>query len=115
MLGIRTRIIVVLLSLVANGAGTAACGTGAQQQESAQQNRQSNNTQVKPQGIPQTEKDNVHSDLKILGQGAHNLVSEAFVAVARDAKTYQELRRLDDNLPILSADAFNGMAVVAAF
>lgn len=115
MLGIRTSIIVALLSLVANGAGAAACGSGAQRQQTAQQNRQSNNTQVKPPVGTPAEKGNVNSDIKILGQGAHNVVSEEFVAVARDAETYQELRRLANNLPVLSADAFDHVAVVAAF
>jgi hypothetical protein len=57
----------------------------------------------------------VSSDIKTLTQGAYTLVSESFIAVARDAETYQELRRLDDNLPILSADAFKQTAIVAAF
>jgi hypothetical protein len=118
MSGIRTSIIVALLSLIANGATAAGCGTGAEQrrQQSAQQNGQSNNPPVDRMPTPPpAEKGNVKSDIKILTQGAHNLVSEAFIAVARDAETYQELRRLDDNLPILSADVFNGTAVVAAF
>jgi PrcB C-terminal len=116
MTGIKTSIVVALLSLAANGAGAAGCGTGArQQQPPAQQAGTSNNTQAKPSGTPSTGQGNVNGELKILGQGAHNIVGEAFVAVARDAGTYQELRRLDDNLPILSADAFNHTAVVAAF
>jgi hypothetical protein len=118
MSGIRTSIIVALLSLIANGAAAAGCGTGAQQQrqQSAQQNGQSNDPHVERLPTPPpAEKGNVNSDIKILTQGAHNLVSEAFIAVARDAETYQELRGLDDNLPILSADAFQGTAVVAAF
>jgi PrcB C-terminal len=116
MLGIKTSIIVALLSLIANGAGTAGCGTGAEQQrQPSQQNQQSNNPPVDRLPTPSKEKGNVDNDLKILRQGGYTLVSEAFVAVARDAETYQELRRLDDNLPILDSDAFNGMAVVAAF
>ncbi|HVG36030.1 MAG TPA: protease complex subunit PrcB family protein [Pyrinomonadaceae bacterium] len=117
MLGIRTSIIIALLSLIANGAGAAGCGTGAEQQrqQPAQRNQQSNNQQVDRLPTPSREKGNVDNDLKILRQGAYTLVNDAFVAVARDAETYQELRRLDDNLPILNADEFNGMAVVAAF
>jgi len=112
MLSIRTSIIVALLSLIANGAAAAGCGT---EQQSVQQNRPSNNTRAEQSPTPPAEKGNVNSDIKILRQGAYTLVSEAFVAVARDAETYQELRRLDDNLPILDADDFNGTAVVAAF
>lgn len=112
MSGIRTSIILALLSLVANGAAAAGCGT---EQQSAQQNRQSNNQIVDRSSTPSREKGNVDNDIKILRQGSYTLVSEAFVAVARDAETYQELRRLDDNLPILDAGDFNGTAVVAAF
>ncbi|HEX8921726.1 MAG TPA: protease complex subunit PrcB family protein, partial [Pyrinomonadaceae bacterium] len=37
------------------------------------------------------------------------------VAVARDAETYNELRRLDNRLPELSSDSFDHTAVIAAF
>src|SRR5215210_7748884 len=113
MSGIKTSIVVALLSLTINGASAAGCNTGSVEQ-SAQNNKQTKNGGVPPSPSP-VERENVNSELKVLGQGAHNRVRESFVAVARDAETYQELRRLDDNLPILDADAFNHMAVVAAF
>lgn len=113
MLDIKTSIVVALLSLTINGASAAGCNTGAGEQ-SAQNNKQTKNRSVTPGPSP-VERENVDSKIKILGQGAHNQVSEAFVAVARDAQTYQELRRLDDNLPVLDDGAFHGMAVVAAF
>jgi hypothetical protein len=113
MLGIKTSLVVALLSLTINGANAAGCNTGTPEQ-SAQNNKQTKNRSEKPGPSP-VERENVNSEIKILGQGAHNQVREAFVAVARDAETYQELRRLDDNLPILGADAFNQVAVVAAF
>ncbi|HEV2914708.1 MAG TPA: protease complex subunit PrcB family protein [Pyrinomonadaceae bacterium] len=118
MFGIRTSILIALLSLALGGAGGAAgCGAGANQ--SAQQNRQSSNNSATPTpgGVPSTPGagESVGGDLKILSQGAHHSISEPFIAVARDAETYAELRGLDKNLPSLSADAFNGSAVVAAF
>jgi hypothetical protein len=57
----------------------------------------------------------VSGDIKILTQGQHASVSESFVAVARDVETYKELRRLDEKLPELGADAFKKAAVVAVF
>lgn len=114
MPGIKTSIVVALLSLTINGASAVGCNTGSIEQPPAQNNKQTKNSSVTPGASP-VERENVKGEIKILGQGAHNLVRESFVAVARDAKTYQELRRLDDNLPILGEDAFQGMAVVAAF
>jgi hypothetical protein len=122
MFNIRTSLTVALLSLAINGASVAGCGTGAQQQparnnsgssnQSATENSGSSNQSATPQP---SERGQASGDLKILTVGGYNLVSDAFVAVARDAETYQELRRLDDNLPILAADEFKRTAIVAAF
>jgi hypothetical protein len=115
MLDIRTSIVVALLSLTINGASAAGCSTGAGEQ-SAQNNRPTKNRNTTPTPTPSpVVGGNVESEIKILSQGAHSTVSESFVAVARDAQTYSELRRLDDRLPELSADSFNRAAVVAAF
>jgi hypothetical protein len=112
MFGIRTSIIVVLLSLALNGAGAVGCGTSTEQQ--ARQDKRAGNKNATPKPVP-AGSENVSSDIKILTQGAYNSVSESFVAIARDAETYKELRSLDANLPVLTADAFNQTAVVAAF
>ena len=114
MFGIRTSIIVALLSLATGGAGAVGCGASTQQQQSARQNNQASNKNPTPTPTP-AESENVSSDIKILTQGQHSSVGESFVAVARDIETYKELRGLDGNLPALSADAFNRTAVVAAF
>jgi PrcB C-terminal len=113
MFNLRTSLMVALLSLAINGASAAGCGQGAQQQ-STQSNSGSSNMSApaKPSdnGVGQAS-----GEVKILTQGSYNLVGDPFVAVARDAETYQELRRLDDNLPIMNADEFKRIAVVAAF
>lgn len=113
MFGIRTSVIIALLSLMLNGASAAGCGASKGRQQSRQDNR-AGNKNASPTPAP-AEGEKVSGDIKILTQGAYNSVSESFVAVARDVETYKELRRLDDNLPILSADAFKQAAVVAAF
>jgi hypothetical protein len=117
MFGIRTSILVALLSLTLNGASAVGCGTSADRL--AQDNKQSGNKSAtpSPRGVPSTREaeGNASGDIKILTQGAHISVSEPFIAVARDAETYAELRGLDDKLPALSADAFDRSAVVAAF
>ena len=113
MLDIRTSIVVALLSLTLNGASAAGCSAVEQ---SAQNNRPTKNRNATPTPSPSpAERGNVNSEIKILSQGGHSSVSESFVAVARDAQTYSELRRLDDRLPELSSDLFNHSAVVAAF
>jgi hypothetical protein len=113
MLDLRISLTVVLLSLAMGGASIAGCGAGPQPQ-SAQTNRGANQSNATPQPSPK-ERADASGEIKVLAQGAYNLVAEPFVAVARDAETYQELRRLDDNLPILNADEFKRVAVVAAF
>ena len=113
MFGLRTSVIVALLSLMINGASAAGCGTGSTEpQRQARQDNRAGNKNATP---TPAKSEGMSSDIKILTQGAYNSVSESFVAVARDVETYQELRRLDDNLPILDAEDFNQTAVVAAF
>ena len=117
MLSIKASVIAALLSLAVNGATAAGCGTSGKQAGQNNQpsnNQQSNNKSAATAPTP-GESVNVKNEVKILTQGAHNAVSESFIVVARDAETYAQLRSLDDNLPILSADVFRETAVVAAF
>jgi PrcB C-terminal len=114
MLDLKMSLAVFLLSLATGGAGIAGCGTGGQHQPSAQTNRGTNQSNATPKPSPK-EGGETSGDIKVLREGSYNLVAEPFVAVARDAETYQELRRLDDNLPILKEDEFKRIAVVAAF
>lgn len=113
MLDIRTSIVVALLSLTINGASAAGCSTNTVEQ-SAQNNRPTKNRNATRTPSP-VEGGDVKSEIKILSQGGHSTVSESFVAVARDAETYNELRGLDNRLPELSKDSFDHTAVIAAF
>ncbi|HYO91186.1 MAG TPA: protease complex subunit PrcB family protein, partial [Pyrinomonadaceae bacterium] len=123
MLRIRTGVIVLLLSLGLQGAGSAGCGT---KRNEAQQNvNQSNNNNVAnnnalnnnavAEPTPGRVEEAVSDELKILAGGAYGKVNDAFVVVARDAETYAALRELVDNLPQVSADFFKKNIVVAAF
>lgn len=120
MLGIRTSFVVALLSLMINGASAAGCSTGTGE-PSAQIGNQQLGNQTLNRNVSRTpspspaEREKVKSDIKVLSSGGHIPVSESFIAVARDAETYAELRKLDGRLPELSADSFNKSAVVAAF
>jgi hypothetical protein len=118
MLRIRTSVIVLLLSLGLHGAGAAGCGTKrneAQQNVNQQTNKNSsnNNPAVKP--TPERVGDIVNSEVKILAEGAYGKITDAFVAVARDAEAYAALRELVNNLPQVDADFFKKNIVVAAF
>src|SRR6266478_5354199 len=53
--------------------------------------------------------------LKVLAEGFHSSVTNPFIAVVRDAETYSELTRLDNNLPKLDEEFFKSNIVVAAF
>lgn len=53
--------------------------------------------------------------IKVLAEGQFSLVSEPFVAVARDAETYDKIRALITDLPTLDEMAFKTQIVIAAF
>ena len=53
--------------------------------------------------------------MKVLAEGFHSPVTHPFVAVLREPRTYQELRKLDGSLPKLDKDFFETSTVVAAF
>jgi len=53
--------------------------------------------------------------MKVLAEGFHSSITNPFIAVIRDAETYAELRKLDNNLPKLDAEFFNSKAVIAAY
>src|SRR6266581_8919086 len=55
------------------------------------------------------------SQLKVLGQGYHSSINEPFIAVIRNAETYDALTKLEGNMPRLDAGFFDSNAVVAAF
>ena len=53
--------------------------------------------------------------LEVIETGSQSKVAEAFVAVARDAQTYESIRKLHESLPALRPEFFTKNAVVAAF
>lgn len=110
MLKIHASLLLVVMSLAANGAGAAGCGAKSQSQK-PQKNSSASETPT-----PAAEGEKVAgSEIKVLAEGAYSKVQDAFIAVARDAETYAALREYAGNLPEQSADYFEKNAVVAAF
>lgn len=112
MLSIKAAMLAMLLSFSLNGA--ASCD--AQKRGNAG----NSNQVVKPgagdnsqPGKPQKEAG--AGDLKMLAQGQRSSVSNAFIAVARDAETYGALRKLVPALPEQDENFFKSNLVVAAF
>jgi hypothetical protein len=54
-------------------------------------------------------------DLKVLAEGSQSSVQEPFVALCRDAETYEALKKLDKALPKLDRDFFQSHLVIAAY
>jgi len=111
--------IAVVLALALNGAGVAACDVG-QNKNAPQSASQKNEPKVKPTpvmtGTPvRVEKRATNDEMKVLAEGAYGNVSEAFIAVVRDAEGYAALRALAGNLQEVDTDFFMTQAVVAAF
>lgn len=110
----RSMVAMALLSLVLNGAVAAGCGT--REGNSARDAQQSGNKSAVATPTPEREiKSDAGDGLKVLGEGWQSRVDDAFVAVARDAETYAQLRELAGQLPEMSADFFMTNVVVAAF
>lgn len=116
MLGIRTSVIVVLMSLVMNGGGASACDKKerATRNANASKNNSANSPRQPEPTVPGREQA-VNGEIKVLAEGQYSRVGDAFVAVARDAETYAALRAEFTGLPDLSADSFNTKAVIVAF
>lgn len=116
MLGIRTSVIVVLMSLLINGGGVSACdkkGRATQNANASKDNGANSPRQPEPT-VPGREQV-VNGEVKVLAEGQYSRVGDAFVAVARDAETYAALRAEFTGLPDLSADSFKTEVVIAAF
>jgi hypothetical protein len=113
----RSIVATILLSLALNGAGAAGCSTKQNNTSTQEVKKQGNyNAPAMPSATPTPGTNGTASDgLTILMEGSQSGVSDAFVAVARDASTYGALRELVSSLPERSADSFNTSVVVAAF
>src|SRR5437660_8584535 len=72
--------------------------------------------QVNSSPTPQSEKGDLASgELKVLAEGFHSSITDAFVAVIRDEETYSELVKIEPSLPNLGGDFFESHVVIAAF
>lgn len=118
MLRTYASVCVALSSLMMNGVGAPACAlkpsdatAGIEQQAKQSKNR---DTTAKPTPARGGEAA-VSNDIKVLSEGGHSRIGEAFIAVARDAETYAQLRSLVERLPEMQASFFKTNAVVAAF
>lgn len=113
----RSMVAALLISLALNGAGAAGCDTKRNNNSAQDVKKQGNdNAPTTPVATPTPEPNSDASNgLKVLAEGSQSGVSDAFVAVARDALTYGALRESLSRLPEMSADSFRTSVVVAAF
>lgn len=111
MLSLKAVVIVLLLSLASNGAGSCEAKKSGGNQNSNQSASQSVNVN-RPE---QSGEGAVSDELKTLSEGQQSAVSHAFVAVVRDAEAYAALGKMVSKLPDVDEDFFQSNAVVAAF
>lgn len=104
----QSVIIATTFSLVFSG-GAGGC-RASKSSNPPPQSQNSTEQKANPIG----EEDQVSGELKVIAQGFHSSITDAFVAVIRDEATYAELRKLDSNLPKLSVDLKTN-TVIAAF
>lgn len=108
-MSIKAGVFALLLSFVLNGAGSC---DGKRRAGVQQNSNQAGNANVPVSREPEAGAEK--NDLKPLAQGQHSSVSNPFIFVARDAQSYEELRKLI-KLPDLAQDFFQSNLVVAAF
>ncbi len=86
---------------------------------SAQTNRRKATQKSKPKSTkPMNDKptaESVSGEIKIIAEGFYGTVETPFIFAARSAETYEQLRKLVENLPPASEIDFTKAAVVAAF
>jgi hypothetical protein len=110
MLSLKAGAMLLLLSFALNAA--EACD--GKKRAGAQNSNQAVNAGANVNGQPEKPVA-VKDDLKILAEGQHSPLSNAFIYVARDAETYAALRKVAGNLPELNQDFFKSNLVLAAF
>lgn len=91
--------------------GTGACE--AKKRDNAQNSNRPSNTAANVNS--QQEAGAAQDGLRILSRGQQSSVSNAFIFVARDAKTYGALQKIVAGLPQLEQNFFESNLVVAAF
>lgn len=121
--GLQSRLFLAAALALACSAASAQ-GCAARRGDAAQTNARSQASPAAPSatqtpaaeaGAAKQEAVKTDDEVKVIAAGAHSRVTEAFVAVARDAETYGAIRRLHESLPELGAEFFRERAVVAAF
>ena len=108
------------LALACSAASAQGCAarrtdvaqTGAQTQ-TPRPTPEASPTPAAGQGESNREAAKMSNEIKVIEAGAHSRVNEAFVAVARDAQTYGEIRALHKSLPELGPEFFRENAVAA--
>jgi hypothetical protein len=119
MMKLRMGLMLALLSFALNG-GAAGCGAKQKQTTPNATGPENRNMTASPTpanagGEGASDEGTVKGEIKVLAEGGYSQVNDAFVAVARDASTYAEIRALAKNLPDMNADFFEHNAVIAAF
>src|SRR5437764_175538 len=64
--------------------------------------------------MPAQSQINPRNELKIIAEGSQSSITKSFIAVIRDAETYEALRRAAGNLPDTNVD-FDSHILIAAF
>jgi hypothetical protein len=112
MLTIKAMALALLLTFSLNGA--ASCD--AQKRGNAPNTNQTGKAGAVSNARPEMpDKTAPKGELKILAEGQHSTVSNAFIVVAREAATYGALRKLVSTLPEQDENFFRSNLVVAAF
>lgn len=118
----------MLAALVLNALGANACGVESRDGMANAGGQSKRKTETREPAAPQPSNrpspapqgdENLETKLsgepKELASGGYSSIKEPFVIVARDAETYNRLRRLHEQLPQPDANFFKSNAVVAAY
>jgi len=105
MFGLKIILVAMLSSFLLSAGGPSGCRA----------NQNSNSIRERASSSPVQKQVPGANDLKVLAEGFHSSISEPFIAVIRDAETYDALTKLEGSLPRLNAGFFDSNAVVAAF
>ncbi len=120
MVGLKTGLVTFALLLGFSSTGTSGCGAkrdaSAQKTQPTNAGRKQPTPSATPSPTPAQIKETVKSgEINDLSHGAYGRVEEPFVAVVRDAETYNALRQVVTDMEMLNADFFKSNAVVAGF
>ena len=119
MFGIKSSAGILLLSIIFNGSGAAACdaqeNSRRPQQNMNDQQRRDGSRNSQPSPSQRGAGEAAANGVTILAQGSHSAVEASFAAVVRDRETYNALRELETELPERNEEFFRTNVVIAAF